>query len=402
MHPPELADIHSEITLEADRYERLKGISWWSQSTLAAARVIVVGAGALGNEILKNLALLGLGRVLLIDRDTVSMSNLSRSVLFRPEDAGQPKSLVAARAVAAINPEVRVFPLQGDVAWDLGLGLLRRADLILGGLDSIGARLALNKACMQVGRPWIDAALYELNGIIRVYHPESACFECGVSAGQFLRLNLSYSCQLLPYSGAEDIVPTTPTSASLTAALQIQEGLRWLHGQPAAQSFAVEYQAETYQLSRRLLPHRESCYAHEAIPADSLIEAPGLSHQSPLGDVLAFGAGALGEAVRLELDREVVYFRACGHCGYKNSDLRPRAGLSHREGHCPDCGRLLDLRTRHHFGREEGAFYDYPLAALGVPPLHILKIRAEDSGQVAYIELYGDVQQHPLGAFVQD
>src|SRR3954466_3490505 len=80
---------------DSDRYGRLRLIPWWRQELLAAARVLVVGAGALGNEVLKNLALLGVGTVYVIDIDTIEASNLSRSVLFRAEDGGLPKAKVA-------------------------------------------------------------------------------------------------------------------------------------------------------------------------------------------------------------------------------------------------------------------------------------------------------------------
>ena len=80
-----------------DRYSRLRLISWWRQERLATAKVLVVGAGALGNEVIKNLALLGVGTTYLIDLDAIEASNLSRSVLFRAEDAGRPKAEVAAR-----------------------------------------------------------------------------------------------------------------------------------------------------------------------------------------------------------------------------------------------------------------------------------------------------------------
>src|SRR6478672_779823 len=79
-----------------DRYGRLRLISWWRQERLAAAKVLVVGAGAPGNEVMKNLALVGVGTTFLIDLDRIEASNLSRSVLFRAEDAGSPKAEVAA------------------------------------------------------------------------------------------------------------------------------------------------------------------------------------------------------------------------------------------------------------------------------------------------------------------
>ncbi|CAN5451589.1 hypothetical protein BH10PLA1_BH10PLA1_10940 [soil metagenome] len=68
---------------EEDRFHRFKLIGWWDQAKLARSKVLVIGAGALGNEIIKNLALLGVGHVMIADKDTIENSNLSRSVLYR-------------------------------------------------------------------------------------------------------------------------------------------------------------------------------------------------------------------------------------------------------------------------------------------------------------------------------
>src|SRR5437764_7963688 len=99
---------------DQDRYGRLRLISWWRQEKLAAARVLVVGAGALGNEVIKNLALLGVGTTHVIDLDDVEPSNLSRSVLFRAADGGRAKAEVAAERAREINPAAAVVPLRGD------------------------------------------------------------------------------------------------------------------------------------------------------------------------------------------------------------------------------------------------------------------------------------------------
>src|SRR5262249_23038157 len=126
---------------DEDRYGRLRLIPWWRQERLAAARVLVVGAGALGNEVLKNLALLGVGTTRVIDLDDVEPSNLSRSVLFRASDGGRSKAEVAAERAREINPEVAVIPVQGDVITDLGLGHFADADVVIGCLDNREARL---------------------------------------------------------------------------------------------------------------------------------------------------------------------------------------------------------------------------------------------------------------------
>src|SRR5437588_6564596 len=117
------------------RFARFELMSWWDQERLARARVLVIGAGALGNEILKNLALLGVGNVFVADRDRVANSNLSRSVLFREADCGRPKVEVAAERARDVYPDMRVQPFFGNVVYDLGLGVYRWADVILGGLD---------------------------------------------------------------------------------------------------------------------------------------------------------------------------------------------------------------------------------------------------------------------------
>src|SRR3954467_2627693 len=106
---------------DADRFGRFKLISWWDQDRLARARVLVVGAGALGNEIVKNLALLGIGHLLIADMDRVENSNLSRSVLYRESDNGKFKAAAAARAARDIYPQIKAHHFNGNVVHDLGL-----------------------------------------------------------------------------------------------------------------------------------------------------------------------------------------------------------------------------------------------------------------------------------------
>jgi adenylyltransferase/sulfurtransferase len=90
-----------------DRYSRLRLIPWWDQEKLRTARTMVVGAGAIGNELLKNLALLGIGHIFAIDMDRIENSNLTRSILFRQKDEGRYKAEVAAERVREINPDTK-------------------------------------------------------------------------------------------------------------------------------------------------------------------------------------------------------------------------------------------------------------------------------------------------------
>ncbi len=103
---------------DGDRFASQRLIRWWDQARLEESCFLVAGCGALGNEAAKNLALLGAGRIVLVDSDSVEESNLSRSVLFRPGDRGRAKVDAAAERMREIRPGIDVLPDHGDVALD--------------------------------------------------------------------------------------------------------------------------------------------------------------------------------------------------------------------------------------------------------------------------------------------
>src|ERR1700754_5222888 len=130
-----------------DRDATLKLIDWFKIERIRAAKILVIGAGAIGNEVLKNLALLSVGHIVVFDRDTIEMSNLSRSVLYRASDNGHSKAETAARALRELNPSVKTRALVGDIQFDLGLGLLRHVNVVIGCLDNRVARYFTNRMC---------------------------------------------------------------------------------------------------------------------------------------------------------------------------------------------------------------------------------------------------------------
>ena len=98
-----------------NRYSRLEIIPWWEQNILKNAKVLVIGCGALGNEIVKNLAMVGIGNIFVVDMDSIEISNLTRSILFRKEDLGKSKARTICRRVKEINDEIKVKYLNGNV-----------------------------------------------------------------------------------------------------------------------------------------------------------------------------------------------------------------------------------------------------------------------------------------------
>jgi len=214
-------------------------LSWFEAQKVKDARVLVAGAGALGNEVLKNLALFGVGNIVIVDFDTIEHSNLTRSVLFRAEDADKKsyKAAVAAQRIREINPAVRVLPINEHLETGVGLGIYRRMDAIIGCLDNLQSRIILNRLCFRAGRTWVDGAIGDLEGQVSVYQPGKSCYECNLTDDEKSDFNKRISCSgIVKMNENAGRVATTPVSASLIAAVQVQEAMKIIHqddGTPA-------------------------------------------------------------------------------------------------------------------------------------------------------------------------
>src|SRR5258707_4418030 len=288
-----------ETTAEQDdRFNRFKLISWWDQDRLRNAKVLVIGAGALGNELLKNLSLLGVGNVLVADMDRIENSNLSRSVLYRARDNGQLKATAAARAAKEIYPDQRVQAFNGNVVYDLGLGVFRWADIVLGGLDNREARLAITRACWKLNNPWIDGAIEAIQGTARVFVPDgqaqaAPCYECTMSETDWRLLNLRRSCNLLTRQEMEHgKTPTTPTISSIIAGVQTQEAVKILHGMesfPGKGWVFAGLSADSYQVE---FQRKEDCYSRD--PLNEVISLDARADSITVREILEKARQLLG------------------------------------------------------------------------------------------------------------
>jgi sulfur-carrier protein adenylyltransferase/sulfurtransferase len=134
------------------------------QALLAAAHVLVVGAGGLGVPVLQYLAGAGVGRITVLDGDRVEATNLHRQPLYRMDQIGRPKAAAAAEALAALNPEVAVTPMVGWLDPANAPGLVAGCDIALDCADTFAASLTLSDACREAGRPMITASALALSG----------------------------------------------------------------------------------------------------------------------------------------------------------------------------------------------------------------------------------------------
>jgi molybdopterin/thiamine biosynthesis adenylyltransferase/DNA-binding transcriptional regulator YhcF (GntR family) len=374
--------------LQKDRLGTFDFISWWDRDKVQNAKVMVVGAGALGNEVIKNLALMGIGHIFIVDFDKIELANLSRSVLFRETDNNRSKAEIAAARAKAVNPQVHVQYLNGDITTKLGLGIFRRMDVIIGCLDNREARLAVNRFCYWVNKPWVDGAIQELLGLVRVFVPgQGACYECTLTEQALRDLSLRYSCPLL---ARQNIllgkVPTTPTIASIIGAMQSQEALKLINNMPVEPGKVTHFNGMVNEMHTTAYSPREDCESHWTY--GEITELPARVERATLDDLLRIACADLGLNAVLELDQELVTKLECSSCHTVEEVLRPLSEVTLEQGNCPTCGLLRESTLTHVITGEE-TFLKRTLASVGVPPLHI--IRAHNGVEYRFYELTGNL-----------
>ena len=375
--------------LQTDRLGTFEFISWWDREKVAAAKVLVVGAGALGNEVVKNLALMGVGHILVIDFDTIEKSNLSRSVLFRESDSQRKKSEVVAARAKEINPDIKIQYLHGDVTTELGLGIVRRMDVVIGCLDNREARLAINRFSYWMEKPWVDGAIQELLGLVRVFVPgEGACYECTLTDQARRDLAVRYSCPLLARQNVlMGKVPTTPTIASIIGAMQSQEALKLIHDMDVDAGKVTHYNGLNNNMHTTAYTHREDCESHWIY--GDVTELPLSAERATLKEFLKIIKLDLGDEAVIELDQEIVLGLECSGCKTAENTFKPMSEVSFEAAHCPNCGEMREVKMTHMITGEE-SFLHHTLASVGVPPLHIL--RAHNTEEYRFYELTGDLK----------
>lgn len=359
------------IQVDADegRYDRQSLITWWDQSRLQRARVLVVGAGALGNEIVKNLVLVGVGTVIVVDLDAVENSNLSRCVFFRSEDEGRPKAKALAERAADLNSDVEVIPVVGDVRLAIGLAAFAEIDVVIGGLDNREARLFVNQACWKTTTPWIDGAIEGLMGVARVFMPpDTACYECTLSERDHELLSARRTCAMLT---REDMLagktPTTATTSSVVAGLQTQEAIKLLHvdrlGEPTLAGGGFQFVGLTHESYVVRYGRREDCLSHDTYERESVSV---VGHDVTFGELLGLAQGELGPEAVLELEHELVLSASCQRCDLTEEVMRPVDSLDTGSGLCLSCGELRALEFAHTID-SESPLLPHTAEDLGLP-----------------------------------
>ncbi|HKN82376.1 MAG TPA: ThiF family adenylyltransferase, partial [Pyrinomonadaceae bacterium] len=167
-----------------DRYSRqilFSGIGADGQQRLTAARVLIIGCGALGSAHAESLTRAGVGRLRIVDRDFVEPSNLQRQTMFTESDAEQrlPKAIASANHLRQINSSVEIEPQIVDVNYSIIEQLIDGCDVVVDGTDNFATRYLVNDACVKHDISWIYGAAVGSHGVTMTIRPhQTACLRC--------------------------------------------------------------------------------------------------------------------------------------------------------------------------------------------------------------------------------
>ena len=163
--------MNSNFTYE--RYQRqiiLKELGMAGQQQLAAAKVLLIGAGGLGCAALQYLVAAGIGTIGIVDDDAISLCNLHRQVLYSAQDIGKPKSLTAKEKMQQLNPEVCIIAYNEKLSTKNALSLFHSFDIIVDGTDNFASRYLINDACALVRKPTVFGAVSQFQGQLAIFN----------------------------------------------------------------------------------------------------------------------------------------------------------------------------------------------------------------------------------------
>lgn len=360
------------MSTSSDRYLRHNLIDWFSQAEVKAAKVAVVGAGAIGNEVVKNLALLGVGTIDVYDFDTVEIHNLTRSVFLREQDIGRSKAESVVARAAELDPSCRLRAISGDIRDQLNPGAISGYRAVISAVDNFDARLRLNQLCLLAGVDFVNSAIDSRFVSLDVF-PHSrwdiACYECNLPETTYQRIAQRYSCGgLLKRAFDEKKVPTTTITASLAGAMAAAAALGLGEtAENAKESRRVFLDSHTMLGQASRLSRQASCLAcsglnirPQRVDRADLCFIDGDPRTATLAE--SNQPCASDEPVVIVLPEPVISGYRCNQCGGdRSASISASEILGHRARDyddrliwCPNCqAASMQIDVRDRFGLNE-------------------------------------------------
>lgn len=307
------------------RFARHQLIEGFDQHLVSSLRIAVIGAGAVGNEFIKNCLLIGVGTIDVFDYDTVELSNLTRSVFLRESDIGLNKAYAVVARAAELYPACQLTAVPGSIFDTLTLSKAKQYDVIVAAVDNLDARLRINEIALINGQDWINCAIDARSAVVETFPFKTlghkpACYACQLPASVFERRAKRYSCGGLQRAAyIDNKIPTTTITASIAAAQGLSELLRLVHaragaetGQFAAQPFALDQSSRRYLdtlsfvATRSAMAHQQECAS-----CGFTLRSPVIKHPIDKDSLLAILSLLCKDGASIQLSDAVIADAVC-------------------------------------------------------------------------------------------
>jgi adenylyltransferase/sulfurtransferase len=362
--------------------------------------ILVIGVGAGGNELLKNLLLMGFGHFTIVDFDYIEDSNLSRTTLFRKEDIGKSKALVAAERLTELslheNPIIK--GIHGNIIYDVGPGIFIRHDFVVCCVDTLKARAYINDWCVRLNKPFFEMGFENMNVDISFFVPaeeNSPCLREIIGQGDFS--DMRNSCSGLKMQDVQlSHIPTIQVASAMAGVLVATEIIKYLQGKSSLQNKILQYYGMQQRMnvfdidrSSQCLLHSEPPFEYKKIPVDNRITVE---------DFLQFVNAELHDYFMLSLPERFVLNGFCEGCNKEIVFNKYFSVIFDRQRWCSDCQDLKDCNypgrwkiiSELHLKMKDQSLLQKKLSELGVAPMALLNLKGISTEHVNYCNVLLD------------
>jgi len=361
-------------------------------------RVLVVGAGAGGNEVLKNLALMGFGHFTIVDFDLIEASNLARTTLFSKEHIGQSKSAIAAEVLGKLSlheaPQIKSHKLRIQ---DLGKQVFLDNDIVISCVDTNNARAYLNDWCVRLKKPFLEMGFEKF--VVQVCFfpnaaPGDACLREVIGYGVFN--GRRHSCSSLKMADTHlQHIPTIQVSSALAGAFVTTEVILHLQGRSKLGNKFLQYSADYHRCDVFDVPQSEKCLLHQE-DEPALVDA-GLDSTATVRALLEGMKEMVGENCMLRLPDEFIFSMECESCGEELPIRRFKADVYDKERWCAACleagkyetvgvsSNWKMIREMHLLNQKHAEFLRLKLADFAVKPKDLVRVDSLNDLSKSYL-----------------
>ena len=251
--------------VDEERFDRSRRIEWLDMDAISRAKVLMVGAGALGNEVGKNLALSGFRHVTVVDMDRVVGSNLNRCLFFSKNDSETRrfKAEALAEGMMRLGEDMSVESMTEAIEKSPA-SLFRTHDIVLGCLDNVVARIHVNSHSYRASTPYVDGGMDGLVGKVTVVEPpDGPCLQCGMNTSHARVASMRFSCTGAGTVFHEPRLAAEITTTSVISAVMVREALKIASGHPELLLSNTFYYDGRRNVSEELeIPLNPACPVH--------------------------------------------------------------------------------------------------------------------------------------------